>query len=222
MKLSSLLYILGAGVWLSKAQDIINDLGGDIFEDPKPTPNVAQFQIEYVIAEKPGFDYNTVTEFEKNENATLKFTFTNNEEVNVTVIGIGGAIIDANSQQAVANITEVNIGQLHVEVNGTIRFNQILNLALAEGDYYLLPNIFVVKEDELMRVATGPSVIKINPPPMSFFNPKFLAVQLAIWSVIGVSSYYALLSRPKRTKVSKKNVPIRKIDESWLPDVHKN
>ncbi|AAS51920.1 ADL001Cp [Eremothecium gossypii ATCC 10895] len=217
MKLSNLLLFANVGTLLVKATD------ENISPNEENTPRYAQFNIDYSVLDQPNYDPMAPMEFENGENITLAFNFANNEEVPVKLIAVGGNIINARSGDEVANITRSSLGEIEVDVNTSVSFNQAINLKLDEGDYFLLPNVFVLKEGELMAVGTSPSRIKILPPPMSFFNPKFLSIQAVLIGVISYFTYFIFRSSKKERRgvVSKTKAPKKvKLDESWLPENH--
>ncbi|AGO11773.1 AaceriADL001Cp [[Ashbya] aceris (nom. inval.)] len=218
MKFSSILLLANVGTLLVKAsEENISPKGGE------DTQKIAQFNIDYSILEQPNFVPGAFSEFENGDNVTLAFNFVNNEEVPVTLLAVGGNIVEIHSGTEVANITRSSLGEIEVDVNSSVTFNQAINLKLNEGGYYLLPNIFVIKDGELMRVGTTPSLIKILPPVMSFFNPRFLFIQTVLIGVISYITYFVFTSskRERKRAVSKTKAPKKvKVDESWLPENH--
>lgn len=188
-------------------------------QDEKKYLNIAQFNITYNI--KGNSEINSFPEFESGEDIVLNYNFTNYENNNVSVVGLGGNIVDMRNLEVIANITRGDINPIHISINSTGTFQQKLTLNLEEGQYYIVPNIFVVKNETLMNVEATPHTLRIIPSFMSIFNPKFLFIQAILLGIVGLISYYFVYvkqgSKPKKTYVNK---PI-KVDSSWIPETYK-
>ncbi|CUS21940.1 LAQU0S04e04346g1_1 [Lachancea quebecensis] len=184
----------------------------------------ANFDISYECLERDVGGLSSFMEFESGDNATLKYTFSNKEDLNVSVVGLGGRIYDVQKNEDAANISASAIGPLGVDINGTTEFQHVINLILREGDYVLSPDVYVQKENETMRVVTNPSLIRILPPPMSFFNPKFMLVQMVLGALIAAFSYFTFFkpsaSSGRDAKRQGSDGSASRIESSWLPDNH--
>ncbi|SCU89016.1 LADA_0E13234g1_1 [Lachancea dasiensis] len=181
------------------------------------------FDISYETLEQGAGNLATFLEFEEGSNATLKYSFHNNEEVNVSVVAVGGSLYDVHAKSIAANISAATVGPIPAAVNGSIVFQQIVKLLLPEGEYVLSPDIYVEINEQTMRIIANPSLIRVLPPPMSFFNPKFILVQLVLALLIVGVSYSAL--KPARGVISRKkpsskdNLP-GTVSSGWLPANH--
>ncbi|KAM3161984.1 Increased recombination centers protein 22 [Lachancea thermotolerans] len=184
----------------------------------------ANFDITYECLERDVGGLSSFMEFENGDNATLQYKFTNKEDLNVSVVGLGGRIYDVQKNEDAANISASAIGPLDVDVNGTTEFQHVIKLVLKEGDYVLSPDVYVQKENETMRVVTNPSLIRILPPPMSFFNPKFMLVQMVLGALIAAFSYFTFFkpsaSYGRDAKKLKPDGSVSRTDSSWLPENH--
>lgn len=182
------------------------------------------FDVSYNILERPDAKLTLPIEFTAKETATFNITFQNREDQNVTIVGLAGNVIDTMGGQEIANVTAQELGPFAVPVNDSVNFQTAIQLTLPEGSFYLAPLLFVVKEDELMKVGIKPVSIFVSPPPMSFFNPGFLSVQLVIGLVV-IGATYALgnfrSSGTKRSKAARRGISDKSVDEGWLPDIHK-
>ena len=107
-----------------------------------------------------------------------------------------------------------------MEVNGTSKFGQDVTLNLPEGQYFLIPFLLASRFDEIVRIAAPPTLFEIVSPPISFFNPQFLSVQVIFLAIIGGVSYYYMKSKTNQ-RPSKKSATVKKVDESWLPETYK-
>lgn len=187
------------------------------------------FDVSYDILERPGVQFTSPIEFASEETATFNITFRNNEASNITIVGIAGNVIDTMAGHEVANVTTQELGPFEVPVNESVNFRTAIQLTLPEGSFYLAPLLFVVREDELMKVGIKPVSIFVSPPAMSFFNPSFLSIQLLFAAVVIGAGYFFLESKNfggksggKGARKGKKNTDIRAATtDEWLPDMHK-
>lgn len=189
-------------------------------ENNAESPKIANFDVTYGIAEKDSAAASSFLEFNIGETATLSYSFTNKEDQDVAIVGVGGNVISLENGEIAANITKADIGPLSLAINETTEFQQMVKLNLDEGEYYLLPNIFVTKGEDLMRVGANPSLLRVLPPPMSLFNPQFLFIQLILLSIVGGLSYFFINTRSSAVKPSKGKAAPIKVDESWIPKNH--
>lgn len=187
-------------------------------EEEDSTPKVANFNIEYDVLERSDNSSSTFFEVENGQTITLSYSFTNYEDADVDIVALGGNIVSLMTGESAANITRSELGPVNVPINETSPFQQKIKVDLNEGDYYMIPHVYVEKSGIQMRVGTNPTFIKVIPPNMSFFNPQFLSVQIFLLIVIGAITYYIFgLSFKSTTKPSK---TLSKSSD-WLPDIHK-
>lgn len=186
--------------------------------------------ISYTVRERPYDSIYSFLEFNDGDLLTLDYEVLSNEIDNVTITGVQGSILTYPGGELAANISVGKIGPLELVNNATVNFNQHVNLRLEEGQYYLAPSVLVVKDDELMRVGTRPTLLSISPPPISAFNIQYISIQITIICLIaGVYYAYSNLANPvskatrakelKELKAAKKSKPA-KADASWLPEVY--
>lgn len=185
--------------------------------------NFVNLNVSYEILERPKIRFDIPIEFDAKDVATLNITFQNNEESNVTVVGLTGSVIDAVVGYEVANVSAQELGPFVVPVNESVSFEAPIQLTLPEGSFILAPILYVVKSEELMKVGIRPFSIFISPPPMSFFNPGFLSIQVLLSLVVIGSAYLVINFRKQGNRKPKRSTAQAKpVDDSWLPDVHKN
>lgn len=190
--------------------------------EPAEERNFVNLNITYEILEKPKINFNVPTEFVADETATFNITFQNNEDTNVTVVGLSGSVIDAMVGYEVANISARELGPFNVAVNETLNFQAPIQLTLPEGPFFLAPILFIVKADEVMKVGIPPLSIFISPPPLSFLNPGFLSVQILLGLIIVGITYLAVNFKKQGGRNTKKRfTKTRPVDENWLPSIHK-
>ncbi|SCU91388.1 LAMI_0E05688g1_1 [Lachancea mirantina] len=183
-----------------------------------------QFNLSYAIPDKqPVGSAGGFLEFDPYENLTLFYSLANHEESDIEVVGMGGEVLDLTSGEVVANVSIARIGPLEILTNHTENFEQVVNLVLNEGEYFLSPHIFVNKLGETMKVVANPTLIRILPPTMSFFDPKFLFIQIILFGLLVAYCYWGaatgLTKAKNKSRRSEKHA--KKIESSWLPDNHR-
>ncbi|CAI1946255.1 hypothetical protein SEUBUCD646_0E00790 [Saccharomyces eubayanus] len=215
----TLLNVLGG---LSAATSIID--GESIEKRQEVEDNVAppsiNLEVKYDIVGKESESPNTVFEFYAEDTASLVYNITNWEDNNITIVGVTGTIVTYPNGYPIANITAANVGPFEMEVNGTTKFGQDVTLSIPEGQYVLIPFLLAARSDEMVRVAAPPTLFEIASPPISFFNPQFLSVQIIVLAIVGGISYYYMKFKTQQKPI-KKNVAPKKVDESWLPETYK-
>ncbi|CCD22980.1 Irc22p NDAI_0A08270 [Naumovozyma dairenensis CBS 421] len=241
---------LMSAVKLSVAQDVEDAIDpSDIILDnekqevvPPSQQNTINLNITYEINERLDADKSEFLEFYNDELATLNYTFVNNEDRNITIMGIGGHILSMPNGEMAANITVGKVGPILVGINETARFQQQLQFHLDEGQYYLIPIVHITDDDitkiELgeevptMKVTVPPSFVQIVEPPLPFFSFEFLSVELFLVAIIGGASYYYFVYRPNtitqdlkkknKKKAAKTVAGSSEEDKSeWLPEQYK-
>lgn len=180
-------------------------------------PMIANFSISYTIGGNE-VSPSSVIEVENEENVLLSYTFKNSDDMNVNVVALGGVLQNLATGEIAGEFSKSPIGPINVPINTSATFNQDIDLSTHEGDFYMIPHVYVLKDDSEMRVAANPTFLKVLPPRMSFFDPKFLSIQFFIAILIGLSTYY--LSDSSASK--RKRTTQKAMDTSqWLPETHK-
>lgn len=176
--------------------------------------------------------------FDQDETVMLNYTVVNNEDSDFSVIGVSGNILSYPSGELVTKISFGEMDNLYAKPNDILRFRQKVVIDLEPGLYYLFPLVHVTNETAVaiverdstrlededvnpkpMSVAATPTILSIEEPLMSIFNPQFLSIQLLGLVAIGGISYYYL---NKNKSTSKKNQKSEKKDpKEWLPEQYK-
>ncbi|CEP60387.1 Irc22p LALA0_S01e09604g [Lachancea lanzarotensis] len=215
------LHVLGS----DDASEVAQDSAAEV-----DVPQRANYEIVYETLEKGPGGTASFLEFDDGDNVTLRYSFSNRESGNVSIVAVGGAIYDITTNEIAANVSAAALGPIPIAVNETTEFQQIINLILKEGDYALSPEIYVEKDQETMRVVANPSLLRILPPTMSFFNPQFMFIQLILATLIAGFSYFTFV-KPRdgsNARINSKKgkelaaARIKKFDSSWLPENHQS
>ena len=246
--LSSLLLFLSLlGINLVRGQGVALD-NYEEQEEPapveKPFPSI-NLDITYNIEDReaPATPTDPVS-FDQNEVVMLNYTLVNNEDCDISVMGVSGEILSYPSGEAVTKISFGEMEDLYAKPNETLQFRQKVLINLEPGMYYLFPMIHITNETAVSitkddpalaeiedvdttpkNVAAKPTVLNIEDPLMSIFNPQFLSVQFIILATVGGLSYFYLnkngkLNNKKNNLQTSKNIGKRDPTE-WLPEQYK-
>ncbi|CAL9729141.1 increased recombination centers protein 22 [Monosporozyma unispora] len=233
-------WVLGQGVNLNQLDNNDNGIvaADDDQQQPSniPTPSIG-LDINYNIEDKEMPE--SISEplsFDQDEIVMLNYTLTNNEESDISVMGVSGNILAYPSGELITKISFGEMENLYATPNTTLNFRQKIVINLEPGLYYLFPIVHVtnetaaeiIKQDstraededvdaEPKSVAANPTLLSIEEPLMSIFNPQFLSIQLMIVVLIGTISYY-YLNKNKSTQ----SIQTKKSDpKDWLPEQYK-
>ncbi|ODQ77540.1 hypothetical protein BABINDRAFT_10169 [Babjeviella inositovora NRRL Y-12698] len=196
-----------------------------------------QFKITYSIEEFPEADESTVVELFNGEEITLSYEFTNNEDEEASVVGVGGSFLDPKTQEIVSNITDTQLGPLSVGARESVVFRHKINPNFDPGNYVLNPVLYVLYNNGLMMVGSRPQFVSLKDRYVSWFNPQFLMVILFLLSstaAVGFYGYqfYQSLVAASTTKKAKKTFKVTakaaasgvakkgQYDEAWIPEGH--
>lgn len=194
------------------------------------------YQIGYNINGKPQSD---VIELFNGEEITLNYTFVNNEDSEVNIVGVGGNFANPTNGQLVANISDAKIGPIAIQPGEAKVFSQRIGINLPANNYLLTPGLYIVKDSSLALLGAKTQLAIVAEPPISLFSPQLLFLEFLLVSTIGVGVYFvyitygaAYLNTAAKTgapasKTSAERPQItttasgrKVVDESWLPDNH--
>ncbi|KAG0675301.1 Increased recombination centers protein 22 [Pichia californica] len=253
MKLSLLTSLLALSASVFADDSAVAGDAGDVEEreivtDPNfvPTPEKPfNFAIDYVISFKEDEVSSQIDDLLNGETIELSYKFKNLEPTEVSVVGVGGELLDPVTGLNMANITASQIGPVSVLNNQTAAFTQRVGINLEPGKYLLVPAIYVVYQDQFMLLGSVNKIVNVVEPKISFFNPQLILAELILLASIAGIGYFlyttfaasylagilpeSLLPVDKKKKKASKS-PKNEIKEqatqsnieSWLPDSHKN
>lgn len=179
------------------------------------------------------------------ETIELAYNLTSFEPELLTVVGVGGELIDPISGVVAANITAAKIGPIEIANNQPTSFTQKVGIQLAPGSYVLSPAVYVTYDEQFMMLTTSTKLINIKDTKISFFNPKLIFAELILGSTVlfvlysifqSYGNHYlagvlppSLLPNDKKTsKKASSKATSSAVSESsasdieqWLPDTHK-
>lgn len=187
----------------------------------------ANFNITYNLLDRDDYEENKFLSVDMDETILLNYTFVNHENYNVSVIGVSGEIISQETGQQVSKISFGELDDLFAQKNETLNFIQKVKFNIAAGQYFLFPMVHTVNEtaklDETVEevkpttVAVNPTLINMQEPLMSIFNPQFLSIQVMFLAVVGFFSY-RYMNKMENEKTEKQK-PVNPKD--WLPEQYR-
>lgn len=216
---------------LTSAQiDLSNPEGGELkgkYLDKEDLPQL-NFDIDYIIEGKPNTG---LIEIYTTEELTLNYTFTNLEEDAVHIVGVGGHFADPTDGHVLANITDAKVGPITLQPGETSTFRQFLGAEVPVGNYLLIPFLYVAKGSGLAKIGAKSVLAVVEDPPVSYFSPQMIILELLLIATLGVGVYFVYLNwgaaylknagytaSATPTPTSAKSTGAAQIDGSWLPD----
>lgn len=197
---------------------------------------VIEFDADYTIKERPEVAPTDVAQLYNGDSITLSYTVTNKGAEQVTVLGVGGTFRDAKTNEINTNITSGSIGPLVLEKGQSQQFSQIININLLPDDYILVPILYISYEDEFLSVTPRPQWTEVRDPPVSFFNPQLLFLELVLVVTFGGIGYIVYELFGKKYIKGTSTAPTKKVsgqttgtttgadgksyDSSWIPQGH--
>lgn len=201
---------------------------GGFFDSAKDQVGLSKFQLDYVVEQYPELSVQDVAEMFCEEDISLLYTITNEEDSDLTVVGLGGSFRDPLTGESLVNLTANSVGPVVIAPGETATVGQKILLELIPANYYLSPLVYVAFKDELKQVQARPQLITLKEMPVSFFNPQWMFLELLFFGTIGILGYFAYTSWFKSYFVSitpvDKNVPVSAktsgFDPAWVPSHH--
>ncbi|PVH14268.1 uncharacterized protein CXQ87_002396 [Candidozyma duobushaemuli] len=158
------------------------------------------FDLDYSIEEYPDIAYNDVAEMDVGEQIKLLHNFSNRENKDITIVGLGvllGTRSSGASCEPYINYCESSI------------IGQKINLDFGGGNFLLSPRMFVAFNDEVKVVQARPQLTVIKEKPLSFFDPQLLFLEVLLLLATGIGLYLAVPSifsqNQKKVSQSKRN-----------------
>lgn len=194
------------------------------------------FLVDYIISEFPDISNADVAEFQNGEGITLKYTVTNNEDKQISIVGVGGAFRDPANGVIKTNLTSAAVGPVLVDAGQTANFEQTINLNLIADNYLLTPQVFIAYEEELKLIQARGQLATVNDIPLSIFNPQLLFLEAILLATIGALLYFAYeiwgksyvegtapVAKPTK-KASSPSAPVSTgkagYNSDWIPEGH--
>jgi hypothetical protein len=201
------------------------------------------FSVDYKIQEFPNVSGQEVIEIFNGDNIHLEYKVHNNELDDISVIGVGGILIDPTTMEVKVNLTSGAVGPLVLGTNETKSFVQDIPLNLIPATYIFSPQVFIVFEDQIKLVPVRGQLATVSDAPISWFNPQLLVLELILIASLVGAGYFAYQTWGKQYVSSPlpqgkgKKQPVagaagasatasasatgsKSYDSSWLPEHH--
>lgn len=250
LALLSSIITLSACVFAADAVEEASPEAAEIVTDPNFVPSPEKpfnFLIDYEISFKEDKEAGVIGDLYNGETIELAYNFRSLEPSEVSIVGVGGELLDPVTGISLANITASQIGPIAVENNQLVNFTQRVGINMEPRKYLLVPAIYIVYQDQFMLLGSTNKLVNIVDPKISLFNPQLLVAELILGATVAGIVYLAynafagkylagvlpesLLPVDKKKKRAskgasgdvKEQTTASKADyESWLPDSHKN
>ncbi|EEQ36380.1 hypothetical protein CLUG_00503 [Clavispora lusitaniae ATCC 42720] len=199
----------------------------DFFGQASTENKLSNFKIDYIIEEYPDVDPSDVAQLSAGEEIKLLYTITNEEDTDLTVVGLGGAFRDPISGDYKVNLTSNSVNPLVITPGESAQVGQKIRLDIDSGSYYLTPQVYVAFQDELKAIQARGQLAIVSEVPVSFLDPQLLFLELLFVAISGGLGYFVYTTYFKtyfkRTAPTKK-VPVAAkstgFDPSWVPSHH--
>ena len=197
--------------------------------------------IDYIIKETPELSQNDVANWENGDTVTLQYVVNNNEESEITVVGVTGQFKNPVNNEIVTNLTTGKVGPIAVPPGEAIKFDQKINVDLIPANYELIPHVFIAQDSLIKVIPCRGQLATIVDAAVSFFDPRLIFLELVLlitfagliyvgYEIWG-KQYFKGVAPVKAKKVSaaKASSPVASgpsttsdtgYDTNWIPESH--
>ncbi|ODV82342.1 increased recombination centers protein 22 [Suhomyces tanzawaensis NRRL Y-17324] len=198
--------------------------------DPNVAKELIKFPVEYTLVEYPDVGARDVAEFNNGDTITLQYSVSNQEDKEVSLVGVGGSFRDPTNNQIKTNLTAAAIGPYVLAPGQSQTFVQKVPLNLIPDNYLLTPEVYVFYNDEMKALSIRGQLAVVSDVTISLFNPQLLFLELVLAATVAGlayvayqiwgASYFAGTApvAPKIRKTASGSTVVS--DAAWLPDVH--
>lgn len=207
LKLFITLAYLQFAVWgLQESQELIN------------------FEANYILKDYSSIGPHEVAYFDQGEEVTLVHTIVNKEDSDISIVGVGGSLLNPSTNEISVNLTANTVGPIVIKSGDLASVGQKIALKVAPGNYALSPQVYVAFLDELKAIQPRKQLAIVRDVPISLTSPQFLFLEciLVIVLVIIAKMFYPESSRNNHSgsKETTKKASASGVDPSWLPPNH--
>ncbi|PVH19066.1 hypothetical protein CXQ85_001361 [Candidozyma haemuli] len=151
----------------------------EIYDESTAT-ELNDFELDYVIEEYKEVAHDSVAEMNSGEQIKLLYTLRNNEETDITIVGVGGSFKSLLTGDSIANLTSSAVGPVVVPPEGSSSIGQRITLDLEAGNYILSPQVFVAYKDELKAIQARSQLLVVKDAPLSLLDPQLLFLEVLL------------------------------------------
>lgn len=193
-----------------------------------PSKQITNFELSYILEKFPDAEPQQMVEVLTTKPLEVLYTLVNNEEQDISVVGIGGHFIDPKTGEIVLNQTANSIGPIVVKPGTSDIFRQKINLHMEAGNYVLSPSVFVAYDDDLKVMQARSQLLTVTEEPISLFDPQLLLLEVLLVASVAAALYFynpnILQDYFKGTAPVKAPVPAKGsttgYDPNWIPKTH--
>lgn len=191
-----------------------------------------EFAVDYALPHLPNVGPRDLAEVYNEQDFTIAYSFTNNEDKDISIVGVGGAFHDVKTGAIKSNLTASPIETVVVTPGESGSFSHKVSLNLVPDEYILVPQLFIAFDNDLKLVQARGQRIEVKDVPISIFDPQLLfleAILLATFTGLGYVAYNiwgkryfegtAMVNKPKRG-ASPPAATAKSVDSDWLPEGH--
>ncbi|KAI5952873.1 IRC22 [Candida jiufengensis] len=136
--------------------------------------------IDYNIKETPEITQKDVANWVNGDDITIQYTVNNNEQEEITVIGVTGSFTNPVTNQVVTNLTQGRIGPIPIAPGGSEIFEQKISVDLIPNNYELIPQVFIVHEELIKVLPCRGQLASIIDKSISFFDPRLIFLEIVL------------------------------------------
>lgn len=160
---------------------------------------------------------------------TISYSLKNaREDLDVSVVGVGGSFKDLELMKPAYNLTDTVVGPVPVEAGKNGTFRQTVTVDMVPKTYVFAPLVYISLMGVMYVITPTPSFVVVDDKPLSLFDPQLL-LALSVLGALLAGSGYAIYStfgasyfkKTQKREAKKEAKVVKKVDESWLPEVHK-
>lgn len=213
----------------AEEENSIGQQKAEYFGSAKADTELTNFELDYVILEYPDVKDSELVQMWQGEQINVRHTITNQEDTDLTVVGLGGSFRDPITGEFKVNLTSNSVGPVVIEPGKSATVGQLITLDFLPGNYFLSPQVYVAFKDELKVIQARAQLAVIKDVPISLFNPQLLFLEVLFVALVGGVVYlmYPTYFKPlsKRTASIKKGSTANSgstsgYDPAWVPSHH--
>ncbi|WPK23652.1 hypothetical protein PUMCH_000894 [Australozyma saopauloensis] len=201
-----------------------------VAQDESDPTSLLNFDLSYIIENQPELGVQQVLEILNSDPLSIYYTLVNNEEHDITVMGLGGVFLSPLNGEPVVNITASSIGPIVIKSGEKDEFRQKVNLDMDTGNYVLVPNVYAAYQGKMKVVDARQQMVSVTEVPLSLLNPQLLFVELVMLAVVAglvqffypsfLSNYFKGTAPVKVPRAGKSSGSSTAYDPNWIPKSH--
>lgn len=196
-----------------------------------PETITLQFAVDYTIPSLPDVGARDLAQVYNGEEFSIAYSFTNNEDKEIVIVGVGGAFHDLETGAIKSNLTAQPVEALTVPAGESGSFTHRISLNLVPEEYIMVPQLFIAYDNDLKLVKARGQRTEVKDVPVSIFDPQLLfleAVLLATfgglayiaYNIWGVQYFKGTAPGPKPKRGAAAPASAATTDSNWLPEGH--